>query len=111
MTNNNVAAKTKTAAIPAHLKDLVRELDPPKARVIFAIDATASRQPTWDMAAKLTAEMFRATARSGGLQLQLIYYRGRRNASHRSGCRMPARSSPQCPASCVAAATHRSSAY
>jgi hypothetical protein len=41
-------------------------------RLIFALDATASRQPTWDMACGLQAEMFRAV---GGLDVQLVFYR------------------------------------
>src|SRR3974390_1771868 len=45
-------------------------------RLIFALDATMSRQPTWDSACKLQAEMFREAAASGGLDIQLVYYRG-----------------------------------
>jgi hypothetical protein len=45
-------------------------------RLIFGIDATASRQPTWDMAARLQGEMFAEAARIGGLRVQLVYYRG-----------------------------------
>ena len=45
-------------------------------RLIFALDATASRQPTWDMACQLQAEMFREAASIGGLSVQLVYYRG-----------------------------------
>jgi hypothetical protein len=44
--------------------------------LIFALDATASRQPTWDTACKLQAEMFQAAAAVGRLDLQLVYYRG-----------------------------------
>ena len=44
-------------------------------RLIFALDATASRQPTWDMACKLQAEMFREAGAIGGLNVQLVYYR------------------------------------
>lgn len=76
MTNNNVAATKKTTTVPTHLEELFRELDPPKPRIIFAVDATASRQPTWDMASGLTSEMFRAATATGGLQLQLVYFRG-----------------------------------
>jgi hypothetical protein len=59
----------------------VRALDPAvkaaeRGRLIFALDATMSRQPTWDQACHLQAEMFREAAASGGLDLQLIYYRG-----------------------------------
>jgi len=45
-------------------------------RLIFAIDATASREPTWDQATHLQAEMFQETKTLGGLQIQLAYYRG-----------------------------------
>jgi hypothetical protein len=45
-------------------------------RLIFALDATASRQPTWDTACQLQAEMFREVASVGGLSIQLVYYRG-----------------------------------
>jgi hypothetical protein len=46
------------------------------ARLIFAIDATASRQPTWNQASKLQGEMFLSTRNLGGLSVQLCYYRG-----------------------------------
>jgi hypothetical protein len=46
-----------------------------RGRLIFGLDATGSRRPTWDVAASLTAGMFRE---AGGLDLQLIYYRGDR---------------------------------
>jgi hypothetical protein len=45
-------------------------------RLIFALDATASRQETWDTACQLQAEMFDAVAAIGGLSVQLVYYRG-----------------------------------
>ncbi len=45
-------------------------------RLIFAMDATMSRQPTWDRACHLQAEMFSETAKIGGLAVQLVYFRG-----------------------------------
>ncbi len=45
-------------------------------RLIFALDATASRQPSWDHACQLQSEMFLATQALGGLAVQLCYYRG-----------------------------------
>ena len=45
-------------------------------RLIFALDATASRQPTWDTATELQAAMFAEAARLGGLQVQLVFFRG-----------------------------------
>jgi hypothetical protein len=47
-----------------------------RGRLIFALDATMSRQPTWDTALKLQAEMFEEAAKVGGLDIQLAYYRG-----------------------------------
>ncbi|MBM3518833.1 MAG: VWA domain-containing protein, partial [Alphaproteobacteria bacterium] len=47
-----------------------------RARLLFALDATASRQPTWDRACHIQAEMFAVTAALGGLDVQLAYYRG-----------------------------------
>ncbi len=35
-----------------------------------------SRQPTWDTACRLQADMFREAAAIGGLDVQLVYYRG-----------------------------------
>ena len=48
----------------------------PRGRLVFALDATMSRQPTWDTACTLQAEMFRAAASAGGLDIQLVYFRG-----------------------------------
>ncbi len=45
-------------------------------RLIFAMDATMSRQPTWDRALQLQGEMFEETGKIGGLDVQLIYFRG-----------------------------------
>jgi hypothetical protein len=47
-----------------------------RGRLIFAMDATMSRQPTWDRALQIQAEMFAETARIGGLDVQLVYFRG-----------------------------------
>lgn len=47
-----------------------------RGRLIFAMDATASREPTWDRACHLQGEMFKETAALGGLEIQLCYYRG-----------------------------------
>src|SRR5262245_44072548 len=47
-----------------------------RGRLIFALDATMSRQPLWDTACRLQADMFREAAAVGGLDVQLVYYRG-----------------------------------
>ncbi len=47
-----------------------------KGRLIFAMDATASRGPTWIQARDIQVEMFQATSAIGGLEIQLCHYRG-----------------------------------
>lgn len=58
---------SKVAAIPKTAGD---------ARLIFAMDATASRQATWDTASQLQSEMFLSAQSLGGLAVQLCYFRG-----------------------------------
>jgi hypothetical protein len=47
-----------------------------RGRLIFAMDATASRQPAWDRACRIQGDMFRETDKLGGLEVQLCFYRG-----------------------------------
>ncbi len=47
-----------------------------RGRLLFALDATMSRQPTWDLACSLQAQMFETVAETGGLDVQLLYFRG-----------------------------------
>jgi hypothetical protein len=61
----------KLAAAPAPRPDAGK-----RGRLLFALDATASRQPTWDRACHIQAEMFKETAALGGLDIQLVFYRG-----------------------------------
>jgi hypothetical protein len=74
------AATSSRTDIDAFLEK-VRALGPAdtagkRGRLIFALDATISRQPTWDSACALQAEMFREAANIGGLDIQLVYFRG-----------------------------------
>jgi len=77
---NAPAPASNRAEIDAFL-ERVKTLGPATApgargRLIFALDATMSRQPLWDTACQLQAEMFREAAAIGGLEVQLVYYRG-----------------------------------
>ena len=45
-------------------------------RLVFAMDATMSRQPTWDRAMHEQAAMFDAVGKLGTLDVQLVYFRG-----------------------------------
>ena len=47
-----------------------------RGRLLFALDATASREATWDRACQIQGEMFRETEALGGLDVQMLYYRG-----------------------------------
>jgi hypothetical protein len=73
-------AKTSTSEDVAAFVAKARALSPhaagAKGRLIFALDATMSRQPTWDMACALQADMFREAAALGSLDIRLVYYRG-----------------------------------
>jgi hypothetical protein len=78
-------APTPKAASPAGSVDAfldtarkVASVAPPPGagRLVFAMDATMSRQPTWDMACALQGRMFEACASFGGLGVQLVYFRG-----------------------------------
>lgn len=60
----------KVAAAPAPIKGKG------KGRLLFAMDATASREQSWDRACQIQGEMFESTAALGGLSVQLVYYRG-----------------------------------
>jgi hypothetical protein len=71
-----VSRKTEIDAFLERARALGPRLDGARGRLVFALDATMSRQPTWDMACKLQAEMFEETAAIGGLDVQLVYYRG-----------------------------------
>lgn len=60
----------------ARMKSLAPQPAEGRGRLVFAMDATMSRQPTWDMALGLQADMFRAVKEVGGLDVQLVYFRG-----------------------------------
>src|SRR5205823_5229221 len=77
---DQLPAKSRSAEIDAFLRDLQRApaVRPGggRGRLIFALDATASREPSWDHACRIQGEMFEATAALGGLDVKLVFYRG-----------------------------------
>ncbi|MEC9367958.1 MAG: VWA domain-containing protein [Pseudomonadota bacterium] len=72
--------RTSAAGDVAAFLDRVKQIAPRtgagRGRLIFAMDATMSRQPTWDMALALQGDMFAAVDEVGGLDVQLVYFRG-----------------------------------
>jgi hypothetical protein len=47
-----------------------------RGRLVLAMDATMSRQHSWDTALSIQGDMFSETGRIGGLDVQLVYFRG-----------------------------------
>ncbi len=74
-----LAPRASSAEIDAFVEAARRAPAPTaggRGRMIFALDATMSRQPTWDLAQRLQGRMFQAAASLGGLEVQLVYFRG-----------------------------------
>lgn len=71
-------AASSKSDIEAFLANAKSVTVPPgqRGRLIFALDATMSRQPTWDMAQAVQGRMFETAAKTGGLDVQLVYFRG-----------------------------------
>ena len=70
------AIRDEVAAFVRKVGQLARPNASEDGRLLFAMDATMSRQPTWDMAVSLQAGMFEAIPKDAALQVQLIYFRG-----------------------------------
>jgi hypothetical protein len=70
------SAAEDIAAFVAKARAMSPQAAGARGRLVFALDATMSRQPTWDMACALQADMFRETAALGSLDIRLVYYRG-----------------------------------
>lgn len=69
------SARSDIAAFVEKVGALARPAGGGRGRLLFALDATMSRQPTWDLACQLQAEMFEAIPK-GKLSVQLLYFRG-----------------------------------
>jgi hypothetical protein len=72
-----VSSRPEIDAFLERVKSLGPSTNPSgkRGRLVFALDATMSRQPTWDSACALQADMFREAASTGGLDIQLVYFR------------------------------------
>lgn len=76
----DLAEKTSSKSEIDAFVEQVRAMAPAQSgergRLIFAMDATMSRQPTWDLALGLQAGMFEVVKELGGLDVQLVFFRG-----------------------------------
>lgn len=70
------ATDAEVADFVARIKTLAPSTVAGRGRLIFAMDATMSREPTWDLALGLQGDMFKAVKDVGGLDVQLVYFRG-----------------------------------
>jgi hypothetical protein len=71
-----IASEAEVAAFMRKLEDMPSRPGGRRGRLIFAMDATASREPTWDQAIAIQADMFSETASLGGLSVQLCHFGG-----------------------------------
>jgi hypothetical protein len=77
ITNRNESRPATRSEVDIFLANLKKHAGPStRGRLIFALDATTSREATWDTACKLQAEMFQEAGRLGSLEMQLVFYRG-----------------------------------
>jgi len=78
MNDQHLKRPSSRSEIDAFLKQVKSTPGPVASRgkVLVAIDATASREPTWDHACHIQGQMFTATETLGGLEIKLCYYRG-----------------------------------
>ena len=70
------SSATDVADFLKRVQDLAPGAPAGRGRLVFAMDATMSRRPTWDMALALQAQMFETVKSIGGLDVQLVYFRG-----------------------------------
>ena len=94
MARKNIVSDTSNSQDVAEFLSKARDLSvrapasgPAQGRLIFAMDATASRQPSWDSAAMLQAEMFDAVSGLGALDIQLVFFRGLSECKASGWCR------------------------
>lgn len=77
---DNLPSKSSQNDVKAFLRKVaatpIAKAPGERGRLIFAMDATASREPTWDRACHIQSQMFTETSALGGLDIQLVYYRG-----------------------------------
>lgn len=74
--NREIRERSSSSDIAAFLKAVGEADEARSGRLIFALDATMSRQATWDRAMKIQSSMFDAVGMAGGLSVQLVYFRG-----------------------------------
>src|SRR5580765_6361727 len=70
------SAAEEIAAFVAKARAMSPHRPGARGRLVFALDATMSRQPTWDMACARQADVGREAASLGSRGIRLLYCRG-----------------------------------
>ena len=76
---NLINKDKKNKSIDTFIKELStvpKRNDTNSGKILFGIDATASRQPLWDRACHIQEEMFDSAFSLGGIIMQIAYYHG-----------------------------------
>jgi hypothetical protein len=94
--NSNLPTKSTPAEVEAFLREVAKTpLNPkgtvPGGRLLYAMDATARREPSWNQACNIQGEMFTATNELGGLKVKHCFYRGFRELMTSGWCNGSAR--------------------
>jgi hypothetical protein len=74
--NGPVSSANDVSAFLEKVSTMAVATGPGSGRLVFAMDATMSRQPTWDRALSIQSQMFNETKKAGTLNVQLVYFRG-----------------------------------
>jgi hypothetical protein len=69
-------ASNLPASHSKRVTEFLQKVTTARGRIAFVIDATGSREHAWDSAAQLQSEMFGEAAKLGGLEMQVICFRG-----------------------------------
>lgn len=72
-------AEPALSRVDKFLASVLKRPSVARGSVVLAVDATASRQPTWDAASHLLGTMFNEVAAIGSLDVQAVYFRGTGN--------------------------------
>ena len=74
--HSSLQEKSSSREIASFLKAAAQAGESQSGRLIFSLDATMSRQPTWTRAMTIQSSMFDAVGKAGGLSVQLVFFRG-----------------------------------
>lgn len=77
-TSTSVTAPSTSSAVAKFLTkaQAIKRIAKAQTHIVFSLDATASRAPTWQRAQSLHEALFDVASETSGLSLQLCYFKG-----------------------------------